>query len=186
MSEEKKKINWLKEIGEYIVWLVGAVVFVHLITTFVGIPSIVDGDSMEPNFHDGEYLWVDKVEYYFSDPERYDVIIFPVDTGFEETHYIKRIIGLPGEKVYIDENGGIFVNDEQIPDIYGKELIKESNRHLAAEPITLGEGEYFVLGDNRNHSSDSRFATVGNITEDRIVGRVVARLWPLHALGIIK
>lgn len=186
MSEEKKKINWLKEIGEYIVWMVGAIVLVHLITAFVGVPSIVEGDSMEPNFHDGEYLWVDKVEYYFSEPERYDVIIFPVNNGLEETHYIKRIIGLPGETVYIDEKGGIFINDELLPDIYGKEVIKENNRHMAKTPITLGENEYFVLGDNRNHSSDSRLSTVGNITKDRIVGRVAVRLWPFSEFGKIK
>lgn len=186
MSEEKKKINWLKEIGEYIIWLAGAIVVVQLITTFIGVPSIVDGASMEPNFHDGEYLWVDKVEYYFSDPERYDVVIFPVNNGIEDTHYIKRIIGLPGETIFIDEKGGIFINDEQLPDVYGKELIKENNRHLAKEPITLGEDEYFVLGDNRNHSSDSRFETVGNITKDRIVGRAVFRLWPFDKMGKLK
>ena len=99
MSEEKKKINWIKELGEYILWLAGAFLVVQLITNFIGVPSIVDGASMEPNFHDGEYLWVDMVKYYFEEPERYDVVIFPVDNGFEETHYIKRIIGLPGETV---------------------------------------------------------------------------------------
>jgi signal peptidase I len=186
MSEEKKKINWIKELGEYILWLAGAFLVVQLITHFIGVPSIVDGASMEPNFHDGEYLWVDMVGYYFHEPERYDVVIFPVDNGFEETHYIKRVIGLPGETVYIDEKGGIFVNNEQLPDIYGKEVIRENNRHLAKEPITLGEDEYFVLGDNRNHSSDSRLATVGNISKDRILGRVVARLWPFDKLGLIK
>lgn len=186
MGEEKKKINWIKELGEYILWLVGAVVFVQLITTFVGVPSIVDGASMEPYFHDGEYLWVDKVDYYFNEPERYDVVIFPVDNYAAETHYIKRIIGLPGETVYIDEKGVIYINDEQIPDIYGKEVIKENNRHLAATPITLGDDEYFVLGDNRNHSSDSRFSTVGNIERERILGKVVARLWPFDQMGLIK
>lgn len=186
MDEEKKKINWLKEIGEYIIWIVGAFIVVQLITNFIGVPSIVDGASMEPNFHDGEYLWVDKVEYYFSEPERNDVVIFPVNDGIGETHYIKRIIGLPGETVYIDEKGSIFVNDVQIPDVYGKEVIKENNRHLAASPITLGEDEYFVLGDNRNHSSDSRLSTVGNIMRDRIVGRVVFRLWPFDKIGKIR
>lgn len=186
MSEDKKKINWLKEIGEYILWLAGAFIAVQLITNFIGVPSVVDGGSMEPYFHEGEYLWVDKVGYYFSEPERYDVIIFPVESVGEETHYIKRIIGLPGETVYIDEKGAIFINEEQIPDIYGKEIISESNRHLAASPITLGDDEYFVLGDNRNHSSDSRFQTVGNIERDRIVGRVVARFWPFNKIGIVK
>ncbi len=186
MSEKKKKTNWLKEIGENILWLAAVFIAVQLITHFVGVPSVVDGASMEPYFHDGEYLWVDKIEYYFSEPERYDVIIFPVNNGGTETHYIKRIIALPGETVYIDEEGGIFINDEKLPDIYGKELIHANNRHLAENPITLGETEYFVLGDNRNHSSDSRFESVGNIEKDRIVGKVAIRFWPFDKWGIIK
>lgn len=80
----------------------------------------------------------------------------------------------------------IYINGEVLPDTYGKEVITEYNRQLAAEPITLGPDEYFVLGDNRNHSSDSRFESVGNIERDRIMGRVVARLWPLNKIGIVK
>lgn len=186
MEEKITLKSVVKEIVEYIIWLAGVFVAVQLIVNFVGVVSQVDGESMEPNFYNGQYLWVDKVGYYISDPDRYDVIIFPVDHNGVEKHFIKRIIGLPGETVYIDEQGGIYINGELILDIYGKELIVAHNRHRAAEPITLGEDEYFVLGDNRNHSSDSRYEFVGNVKRSDIVGRVVVRLWPLNSIGFIK
>ena len=168
------------------VWLGAVWLVVQLIITFVGVFSIVDGDSMQPTLYDKEYLWVDKFSYLVSEPERFDVVIFPIEYRGVDSHFVKRIIGLPGETVYIDENGVIFINDKVLPDTYGKEIISEFNRHLAAEPITLGPNEYFVLGDNRNHSSDSRFDSVGNISRDRLMGRVVARLWPLNKIGIVK
>lgn len=186
VNEEPKKKSWIRETLEYIIWLGGVWLMVQLIITFVGVFSVVDGDSMQPTLYDKEYLWVDKLTYQFSEPERFDVVIFPIQYRGQESHFVKRIIGLPGETVYIDENGVIYINGEVLPDTYGKEVIAEYNRQRAAEPLTLGEDEYFVLGDNRNHSSDSRFETVGNITRDRIMGRVAARLWPFNKIGIVK
>ena len=90
------------------------------------------------------------------------------------------------ENALSEEYGVIYIDDKVLPDTYGKEVIKEYNRHLAAEPIILGDDEYFVLGDNRNHSSDSRIEAVGNISRDRLMGRVVARLWPFNKIGIVK
>lgn len=186
VNEEPKKKSWIRETLEYIIWLGGVWLMVQLIITFVGVFSVVDGDSMQPTLYDKEYLWVDKLTYQFSEPERFDVVIFPIQYRGQESHFVKRIIGLPGETVYIDENGVIYINGEVLPDTYGKEIIAEYNRQRAAEPLTLGEDEYFVLGDNRNHSSDSRFEAVGNITRDRIMGRVAARLWPFNKIGIVK
>lgn len=186
VNEEVPKKSWVKELIEYVIWLGSVWVVVQLIISFVGVFSVVDGDSMQPTLYDKEYLWVDKLTYQFSDPERFDVVIFPIYYHGEDTHFVKRIIGLPGETVYIDENGVIYINGEVLPDTYGKEVIAEYTRHRAAEPIVLGEDEYFVLGDNRNHSSDSRFESVGNITRDRLMGRVVARLWPFNKIGIVK
>ena len=186
VNEEPPKKSWVKELIEYVIWLGSVWVVVQLIISFVGVFSVVDGDSMQPTLYDKEYLWVDKLTYQFSDPERFDVVIFPIYYHGEDTHFVKRIIGLPGETVYIDENGVIYINGEVLPDTYGKEVIAEYTRHMAAEPIVLGEDEYFVLGDNRNHSSDSRFESVGNITRDRLMGRVVARLWPFNKIGIVK
>ena len=115
---------------------------------------------MEPKLSDQDNLIVDKITYQFKDPERYDIIVFPFQYE-ENTYYIKRIIGLPGETVYIDREGNIYINDELLEDGYGREVIKEPGR--AYEPITLGDDEYFVLGDNRNNSSDSRDPSVGNV-----------------------
>ena len=103
----------------------------------------------------------------------------------ESTYYIKRIIGLPGETIQIDEVGTIYINGEVLQESYGREIISEKHRGLASEPITLGEDEYFVMGDNRNNSSDSRLAEVGNIKRDQIIGRAWVRIWPLKDFGVI-
>lgn len=185
-EEEEEKKPFIQELVEYIVWFAAVVLAVQFITRYVGVPSVVDGASMEPTLYHKEYLWVDKVEYHFSDPERFDVIIFPVNYGGEEKHYVKRIIGLPGETIQIDEKGVIYINGEVLKEGYGKEVISHYNRFRAEEPITLGEDEYFVLGDNRNNSSDSRTSIVGNVKRDDIVGRVAVCLWPFDKIGIVK
>ena len=138
---------------------------------------------MEPMLSDGDNLIVDKLSYRFNEPQRFDIIVFPFRYA-EKTYYIKRIIGLPGETVFIDENGTIFINGEELQDSYGKEIIKDPGR--AYEPITLGEDEYFVLGDNRNNSSDSRDPVVGNIHRDEFIGKAWMRIWPFSKMGMIK
>lgn len=175
----------LKELLSYVVWLLGVWITVQLIIHFVGTFSVVDGDSMQPTLHDKEYLWVDKLSYHFSEPERFDIVIFPITYRGRESHFVKRIIGLPGETVYIDESGVIYINGEVLDEDYGKEAIAEYNRYRAKEPLTLGEDEYFVVGDNRNHSSDSRVESVGNIERSRIIGKAVVRLWPFNKIGMV-
>lgn len=175
----------LKEFLSYVVWLLGVWITVQLIIHFVGTFSVVDGDSMQPTLHDKEYLWVDKLSYHFSEPERFDIVIFPIMYRGRESHFVKRIIGLPGETVYIDESGVIYINGEVLDEDYGKEAIAEYNRYRAKEPLTLGEDEYFVMGDNRNHSSDSRVESVGNIERSRIIGKAVVRLWPFNKIGMV-
>ncbi len=184
--KQEPKSSWKSELIEYIVWLAGVWIAVQIILRFVGVFSVVDGASMEPTLYHGEYLWVSKWGYHFEEPERFDVIIFPIEYRGKDSHFVKRIIGLPGETIYIDENGVIYVDGEVIADTYGKEVIAEYNRYLAKEPIILGDDEYFVLGDNRNHSSDSRMETVGNVSRERILGKVVARFWPLNKIGLIE
>lgn len=176
----------IKEIFSYIIWLAAVFAAVQIITTYIGVPSVVDGESMEPTLYDKEYLWVSKLHYLTGEPERFDVVIFPVDYYGEERHFVKRIIGLPGETVYIDKDGVIYINDQVLQEGYGKEIIEEHTRQRAAEPIILGDDEYFVLGDNRNHSSDSRFDSVGNIKRDAIMGKVLVRIWPITKIDIIK
>ena len=132
---------------------------------------------------DGDNLIVDKITYRFSDPKRFDVVVFPFK-GNPQKQYIKRIIGLPGETVKIDEKGTIYINGEVLEEDYGKETILNPGR--AATEIVLGDEEYFVLGDNRNNSSDSRAIEVGNIKREEITGRAWVRIFPFDSMGFVK
>lgn len=155
----------------------------YLFITFVGQRTEVQGSSMEATLSNGDQLIVDKISYRFRDPKRYDIIVFPFRYE-DNTFYIKRIIGLPGETIQIDGEGNIWVNGEILEESYGREIIRDPG--LAAEPITLGEDEYFVMGDNRNNSSDSRVEAVENIHRNEIIGRAFIRIWPLSKFGILK
>ncbi|MCD7841766.1 MAG: signal peptidase I, partial [Lachnospiraceae bacterium] len=149
---------------------------------YVGQRTVVDGSSMNDTLTDGDNLIVEKLSYRFGDPERFDIIVFqPYEDSSE--YYIKRIIGLPGETVRIDEDGNIYINGELLEEDYGKETIENPGR--ASEEITLGEDEYFVLGDNRNNSTDSRTERVGNVSRDSIVGKAWVRIWPLGSIGLL-
>lgn len=173
----------LKEILSTSLYLLVVVVLCFLFIKFVGQRSLVIGSSMETTLSDKDNLVLDKLTYKFHDPERFDVVVFPFRNG-ERKNYIKRIIGLPGETVQIDYDGNIYINGEILEEGYGSEVI--NNPGLAAEPITLGEGEYFVMGDNRNHSEDSRFAEVGAVSKDEILGRAWLRVYPIHKWGLVK
>ena len=113
------------------------------------------------------------------------VLIFPFQYQ-ANTYYIKRIIGLPGETVQIMEDGSIYINGEKLEESYGREVIQPETIGRAAEPIVLGEDEYFVMGDNRNNSSDSRTDIVGNIKREDIIGKAWLRIWPLSDFGVLK
>lgn len=176
----KKK---LKEVLGTSLYLLIVLVLTFLVVTYVGQRTKVAGSSMEPMLSDGDNLIVDKITYRFSEPERFDVIVFPFRYA-EKTYYIKRIIGMPGETVYIDEEGKIYINGEVLEESYGKEVIIDPGR--AYEEITLGEDEYFVMGDNRNNSSDSRDPVVGNIHRDEFIGKAWMRIWPFNKMGILK
>lgn len=173
----------LKEILSTSLYLLIVLALTLLVVTYVGQRTKVIGSSMEPMLTDGDNLIVDKLTYRFEDPQRFDIIVFPFRYA-EKTFYIKRIIGLPGETVYIDEAGTIYINGEVLKENYGKEVIIDPGR--AYEPVTLGEDEYFVMGDNRNNSSDSRDPVVGNIHRDEFIGKAWMRIWPLGSMGMIK
>lgn len=194
MGEEKKpntddlekgvgqKVDMKKEILSWVFYIAFVLVLTWVIITFVGQRTRVDGRSMMNTLHDGDNLIVEKLSYRFSDPKRFDIIVFP-PTGKKE-YYIKRIIGLPGETVQIDENGNIYINGELLEENYGAETIQNPGR--AANPITLGDDEYFVMGDNRNNSKDSRSEEVGNVKRSQIIGRAWLRIWPLNKFGLLK
>ena len=182
-KKEKRTDGVYREIFSMMFYLIFVVAATLLIIRFVGQRTEVSGHSMEDTLDDGDNLIVDKLTYRFRDPVRYDIIVFPYRYK-EDTYYIKRIIGLPGEMVQITEEGNILINGEILEESYGREVMKSPG--IAADPIILGEDEYFVLGDNRNASADSRDPSVGVISGKDIVGRAWLRIWPLNKFGILK
>lgn len=179
----KKKI--LKELLSTGLYLLFVLLLTWLLITFVIQRTEVEGSSMEGTLSNGDNLFVDKISYRFNEPERFDIIVFPFQYQ-EDTYYIKRIIGLPGETIQIDEMGNIYIDGEILQESYGREVIKPENLGRAAEPITLGLDEYFVMGDNRNNSSDSRTEVVGNIHRDDIIGRAWVRIWPFEKMCVLQ
>lgn len=163
-------------------FLLIALLIVLPVRFFIAQPFIVSGASMETTFSTGEYLIVDQLTYRFEEPRRGDVIIFkyPKDTS---KYFIKRIIGLPGDTIAISGHTVTISNDT-----YPDGVALEEGYILDARPLgnltqTLGEEEYFVMGDNRDASSDSR--SWGVLTRDKIVGRALLRLFPLDAIGVL-
>lgn len=179
--EEKERSVW-RELLSMLAYMAVVLGLTFLVITFVGQRTYVSGESMKNTLEDGDNLIVDKITYRFSEPKRYDIIVFPFQYE-EDTYYIKRIIGMPGETVQILD-GKIYVDEEALNESYGREVMTSGG--IAETPVTLGENEYFVLGDNRNASSDSRDPSVGVIHRDKIIGRAWLRIWPLSELGILK
>ena len=180
-------VKAIKSTISMILYFAGVILLTWFVITFIGQRTLVSGDSMETTLSDGDNLIVDKISYRFKEPERFDIIVFPFHYDYsKETYYIKRIIGLPGETVQIDEDGTIYINGKALKESYGNRVIEADRRGVAAESVTLGDDEYFVLGDNRNNSSDSRMEMVGNIKRTEIIGRAWVRIWPISKLGVLK
>lgn len=180
MDKDKEKSIGRELLG-WVVYILVIVGLTYLIVTFIGQRTHVEGHSMETTLSDGDQLIVDKISFKFRDPKRYEIIIFPY--RYDDKHYIKRIIGLPGETVQVMD-GKVYINGEILDEHFGNEEM--DNAGIAAEPITLGDDEYFVLGDNRNHSSDSRDPNVGILHRSELTGRAWIRIWPLNKFGVIR
>ena len=171
------------EIISTVVYLLVVFVLIFLFIHYVGQRTVVSGSSMENTLSNGDNLIIDKISYRFRDPERFEVVVFPYKLD-EKTFFIKRVIGRPGETVYIDAKGTIYINGEKLEENYGREVI--ANPGLASSEITLAEDEYFVLGDNRNNSEDSRFDDVGNIKRSDLIGRAWVRIYPFSEMGAVN
>lgn len=171
----------IKELAGWLLYIVLIIALTWIVVTFVGQRTEVSGSSMETTLSDKDQLIVDKMTYRFRDPKRYDIVVFPYQYQ-DNTYYIKRIIGLPGETVQI-LSGMVYIDGVRLDEHYGNEIME--NPGIAEEPLTLGEDEYFVLGDNRNNSSDSRASDVGLIHRKDLIGRAWIRVWPLSQIGVI-
>ncbi|SET57815.1 signal peptidase I [[Clostridium] polysaccharolyticum] len=183
---EEKENARKKRNREILIWIgeLAAVILVsYLIVAFGMVRISMIGDSMNPTLQDGNSIIVNKMSYRFTKPKRNDVIVFK-QSGSEHSYYnVKRVIGLPGETIQIKE-GDIYVNGERLKEEFHFEPI--SNGGLANEEIKLDAKEYFVLGDNRNASEDSRFANIGIIIKKDIVGSAWIRVKPFGFVNKIR
>ena len=159
-----------------------------IVYLFLMQPHQVNGDSMFPNFHDGEYLLTDKISYKFKTPKRGDVVVFrappqaqcPEGAGCD---FIKRVIGLPGDTVEV-RNDKVYVNGKELSESYiNSGVLTKPGAFTANGPVVVPQGQYMVFGDNRMHSSDSR--TWGAVEMGNIVGHVFFRYWPLSEMGTL-
>ena len=175
------KKPFYKDLFSTLLSLVLMVGIVLVILNFVGSRISVEGTSMYPTLKDKDQLVEDIFTYKFlRDPERFEIVIFKLKND-PETHYIKRVIGLPGETVQII-NSVIYINGEELKEDYGRGVYFLAGS--AEQPVVLGEDEYFVLGDNRTNSIDSRYA-VGKVKRSQFTGRAVFRAWPLSEFGSV-
>ena len=193
----EKKYHVHEIILKWIVDITMVVCLSFILATYMLGKTTVVGHSMEPTLENDDSLLVDKVSYCFRQPERYDVIVFEPAIANVSKYYVKRIVGLPGETIQIID-GVVYINGEPLENdvIYsfglkdedGKPVEPEKiyNAGLAEKPITLGYDEYFVLGDNRNNSEDSRNSNVGNVKYSAIIGRIWAVSSPFGRMGLVK
>jgi len=181
-QNNSKKPSLMSEIIELIKEIIIVIAIVLFIRTFIFENTKVIGPSMEPTLHDGNALIVNKFEYRFTNPERGEIIVFPYK-GDPSKHYIKRIIGLPGETIDIKDNT-VYIDDKPLKEDYILETMEP--RGDIAFPFVIPENTYFVMGDNRNNSSDSRYQDVGTIEKSKIIGHAVIRIWPLNEIGFVK
>ena len=171
----------IRAVFEIILYFALVACITFLIIHFVGQRTVVNGVSMQPTLSDGDNLIVDKLSYRFHDPDRFDIIVFHQEDG---RYFIKRIIGLPGESVRIDEDGFIYINGEKLQESYGKEVMRDPG--LAKDGIQLGADEYFLLGDNPQGGEDSRSSDIGIVKKDDLYGKVWFNTTSGDHFGIVK
>ena len=184
-GKQRKKFNLplFKEILTWIGEILLIIVVAGICVSFFGVRTTVVGQAMSETLSNGDQILINKFQYVISSPKQGDVVVF-LPNGNEKSHYyVRRVIGVPGDTIQIKE-GAVYVNDELYMEEMEVASIEEAG--VASEPITLGDGEYFVLGDNRNNSEDSRFANIGNVKEDYIIGKAWFYFESIGKMGFIK
>ncbi len=172
------------ELREYIEALLISVVVAGLIIAFIAQSFLVEGTSMEPSLHHGQRLMVEKVSYRFGEPNRGEVVVFRYP-GDQRRKFIKRIIGLPGDEITI-KNGFLHINGLRMDENYINGPTYGTYSAPTFGPVFVPEGHYFVLGDNRRNSDDSRFPDVGFVPKKNLVGRALFIYWPLNQIQLVK
>ena len=180
-QQEDDSEDAIRFITRWIVDVIVVIVLAMFLVQYIGLNHEVIGHSMEPAFEAGDKVLVDQIAYKIGKPDRFDVVVFR-NSSNEEQIYMKRVIGLPGEKIQI-QNGNVYINDELLD--MGENTEKINLPGVADNPIVLGKGEYFVIGDNYDSSEDSRFSNIGNVNISEMIGKVWFRFSPFERIRLI-
>ncbi|MCR4907931.1 MAG: signal peptidase I [Lachnospiraceae bacterium] len=181
MTKKKHSKSGVRGLLKFSAYLLVILFLTFLLRRYVFFRSVVDGSSMESTLFDGDSLIVDELTYRLRDPKRFEVIVFPYRSS--RRYYIKRVIGLPGESVRILD-GRIYINGIELEENYGSEEFFSGG--IAENDLILGEDEYFVLGDNRNDSVDSRSSDLGAVHRKEIEGKAFLRVYPFGSFGAVR
>lgn len=183
-GRQKKKLN-MPLIKGILIWALELAVVISMAAVFVlyiGQRTTVIGNSMSPTFESQDQVLMNRFIYLLAKPKTNDVVVF-LPNGNKKSHYnVKRVVGVPGDKILITK-GMLYVNGEMFEEQF--EAPSMDYAGLAEEEITLGDDEYFLLGDNRNNSEDSRYANIGVVKKEYIVGKVWFRIAPLKNFGSV-
>ena len=183
-GRRKKKVNMsiVKEVASWVAEITITLVIAFTFVYFIGLRTSVVGQSMADTLANGDEILVNRFIYKVTDPKPNDIVVF-LPNGNEKSHYyIKRVIAVPGDTVQI-QSGAVYVNGELFDEEVEVSAIEEAG--LAAEEITLDDDEYFVLGDNRNNSEDSRYANIGNVKKEYIIGKAWFIVSPWKNFGFL-
>ena len=181
--QKKKKLNiaLIHEIISWIFWIVMSIILALLVVYCIGMKTSIIGSSMEPSLYNGQEIFLNRLVYKITSPKAGDVVVF-LPNGNEKSHYyVKRVVAVPGDELYV-KNGILYVNNE-VQDEYINDKIAEAG--LAENKIELGDDEYFVIGDNCNNSEDSRSANIGNIRKEHIIGKAWFKMAARASVGCI-
>ena len=174
----------LNETREWIITIIATIVLIFVIRTYIFSPVIVEGDSMNPTLVEGDRLFINKIGMYVGEIDRLDVVVFK---GKQDKHYIKRVVGMPGDRIHF-ENNRLYINDQLVSENYviedGYQRDMSLNSLYGYEKIP--ENYYFVLGDNRPNSIDSRQRSIGLVHESQILGSSNLIVWPLNRIQSVK
>ena len=172
--QKKKKLNIvvIKEIFSWFFWIFASMLLAVVLVFCIGMQTSVIGPSMEPSLFNGQKIFLNRLIYKVASPREGDVIVF-LPNGNEKSHYyVKRVVGVPGDTLYI-KNGLLYVNDEAVEEYFNDRIAEPG---LLGSEVTLGEDEYFVIGDNCNNSEDSRSANIGTVMKSYIIGKAWMKL----------
>ena len=172
--QKKKKLNIvvIKEIFSWFFWIFASMLLAVVLVFCIGMQTSVIGPSMEPGLFNGQKIFLNRLIYKVASPREGDVIVF-LPNGNEKSHYyVKRVVGVPGDTLYI-KNGLLYVNDEAVEEYFNDRIAEPG---LLGSEVTLGEDEYFVIGDNCNNSEDSRSANIGTVRKSYIIGKAWMKL----------